>query len=644
LGEKAIGEEKAIMNANQIEKSSTKKDTVSQNEEPTKGKHQILWVIVLISVLCVCLVCGGIFIYYWLQKGEFVTEDASWTRVQEAGVLKVATSADYPPFAYYDHDQSISGFDPALMQEIGAKLGVRAEIADYAFEGLGATLEVGQADVSIAAITITPERVARFDFSNIYYVGDDGILARTDSEIGTITNPGQMAGLRVGVQKLSVYESWAQNVLVDGNIISQDQLFSYAKSEHAIDDLRQERVDLVIMDLQPATLALSDGVLKLVGQGLDQQRLAIALPKGADALREKINQALLTLQNEGRVNQLIQTYLGLKPEDIIPPPTPEPTEAPCVDAMEFIEDLSYDDEDLTNFPKVDPGEAFQKGWRIKNSGTCIWNSAYFIKYVHGSDPAAQMGGQPTSIKGAVEPGETYAMYVDLVAPEVAGKYVGYWQMHSPENEAFGQTIWVAVQVRKTEPEAPTATVTPQTTSTPTEEPTPTPTATEAPPEPTATEVPPEPTATEVPPTPTATEEPGADLRDTTWILEGYLADIEDEELTEPIEDINGDVNVELVFKEEGELEGKAGCNTLTGRYVTDGTQIVFRDLLVTRLTCEEPAGIMDQEALFLQWLEQAKEYRINEDGQLEIIIVVIEDNQPVEKIILLFYDLSIEQR
>jgi len=186
-----------------------------------------------------------------------------------------------------------------------------------------------------------------------------------------------------------------------------------------------------------------------------------------------------------------------------------------------------------------------------------------------------------------------------------------------------------------EPIEPTATVTPETTATATVTPEITATPTEEPPEPTATEVPPE---------PTATEEPGTDLRDTTWILEGYLADIEDEELTEPIKDSNGDVNVELVFKEGGELEGKAGCNTLTGRYVTDGTQIVFRDLLVTRLTCGEPAGVMDQEAIFLQWLEQAEEYRLNEDGQLEIIIEVIEDNQPVEKIILLFYDLSIEQR
>jgi hypothetical protein len=131
--------------------------------------------------------------------------------------------------------------------------------------------------------------------------------------------------------------------------------------------------------------------------------------------------------------------------------------------MEFIEDLNYPDEDLDNLPLVDPGAAFQKGWRIRNSGTCTWNNAYMIKYIDGSDPAAQMDGQPTAILGEVQPGSSYDLYVDLVAPTTADKYVGYWQMHNSENVAFGQTIWVAVEVQNNDLGAPSATATPETT-------------------------------------------------------------------------------------------------------------------------------------------------------------------------------------
>ncbi len=640
-----VSKEKKDMteNPNTQPEISSEEDLSTQPEQ----KKTNPWVIILIiCAVLACLLVGALMVLNWPDSEPPpppAAQDESWQKVQEAGVLRVATSADYPPFSFYNDDYQIDGFDVALIKEIGTRLGVNVEVSDYAFQGLASVLQVEQVDVVIAALAVTPEREAIVDFSNIYYVGEDGILAQADSDIDAITNPGQMAGMRIGVQELSIYQNWVQVNLVNTGLMGEGDLFTYAKPEHAVDDLRQDRLDLVIMDLQPATVALSTGDLELVGRSLNQLRLAIALPKGTNALRAEINQALLDLQNSGKITELAGIYLGLKPEDVIPPPTPmptpevtatvtvtpevtvEPTEAPCVDAMEFIEDLNYDDEDLTNFPKVDPGEAFQKGWRIKNSGTCLWNSSYFINYVRGSDPAAQMQGQPTSIKGAVEPGKTYELYVDLVAPDIAGKYVGYWQMHNGKNEAFGQTIWVAVQVRQTDPGTPTATITPQATNTP-------------PVEPTATEVPPVPTETEVPPEPTPTEKPGSDLRDVTWILAGYLADIDDEEPTEPIPD----TRIELVFDDEDRYNGNAGCNNYNGRYVTDGIQIILTQVGSTQISCELPTGVMDQEALYLELLKQVEEYRINDDEQLELIRYVFdENNQREEKILLVFDDLRV---
>ena len=590
--------------------------TTPQDDKDEKQTKIPIWAWVLGIVLCVALVA----LAFVLFNRPSAAQDDSWEKVQAAGVLRVATSADYPPFSYQNQDFVIDGFDPALIRAIGDKLGVQVQITDYAFEGLGAVLDVGQADVAIAAISMSPERGTFVDFSNVYYVGKDGILARADSGIDRIDQIPQFGGKRVGVQKRSIYEAWAQKNLVGYQVIPQDMLFAYAKPEHAVSDLKLGRLDVVIMDLQPAVQTLSDPGLKLVGEGLNQQLLAIALPKGAEALKAQIDQALLTLQNEGRVTQLAQTYLGLRPEDIIPPPTPEPTQMPCVDAMQFVEDLNYDDQDKTNFPVLDPGKAFQKGWRIKNTGTCDWNNAYFIKYVHGSDPAAQMGGQPTIIKSVVEPGQTYDMFVDLVAPKLAGKYVGYWQMHNASGVPFGQTIWVAIEVRGTSPGEPTATATVEASATPPVPPSP------------------EPTATEEPPAPEPTEEPGSDLLDVTWVLEEYRVEIEDKDLTKPIPEIDLTLN----FDKDGRFSGFAGCNTSSGRYVTDGTQIIFKDFLGTALACEQPAGIMEQEALYLQWLERTEEYRIDEDKKhLEFIIYVIENNQRVEKVMMRFYDLRV---
>jgi len=583
----------------------------SGGEEDKKKKSFWPWALGFFVVLLI----GAVVLLALAMQAPQTAEDDSWERVKLAGVLRVATSADYPPFSFYNQDIVIDGFDPALIREIGTRLGVQVEITDYAFQSLDAVLQNGQADVAIAAISASPEREAVVDFSNIYFIGDDGVLARQDSELAPITTINQLAGLAVGVQRGSVYEKWAQEALVDSNLVPQEQLYAYAKPEQAVADLKANRLHVVIMDRQPAIQYLSDPELVLAGESLHQQRLAIALPAGAGALQSVINQALLDLQNEGRLSQLAQDYLGLRPEDIIPPPT-------CLDSMTFVRDINLDDENLTVFPEVSPGEAFQKGWQIQNTGTCTWNETTFIKFVRGNVPAAQMEGQPTAISGTVEPGETYDLYVNLVAPQQAGQFVGYWQMHNAEGVPFGQTLWAAIQVPGTIPD-PTEPAEPQPPT-----PTPLPTETEAPtPEPTETEAPPEPT-----------KEPGSDLVDIVWVLDGYLLEDEDEELTESMED----VDVLMTFDGTEMVSGNAGCNNYSGRYVTDGSAIVIENILNTLIFCEQPEGLMDQEDLFLERLDRVAYYRIVADDQdqelLEMYITVMEDDQQIEKVLLVFYD------
>jgi hypothetical protein len=191
---------------------------------------------------------------------------------------------------------------------------------------------------------------------------------------------------------------------------------------------------------------------------------------------------------------------------------------------------------------------------------------------------------------------------------------------------------------------PTATETPTETPTDTPEPTDTEVPTEIPtdtPEPTASEVPTEapteaPPPTEVPPEPVP---PGSDLLNMTWGLDEYLADIEDDALSETLPD----VTVDLIFEEAGTFNGNAGCNTYSGRYVTDGLQIILTDFSVGLQICEQPPGIMEQEARYLDLLERAEEYRINANEQLEFIIYVLNtDNQREEKIILVYEGEPIE--
>ncbi len=363
--------------------------------------------------------------------------DDSWDRIQAAGKMVVGTAADYPPFESYVAEGQIDGFDIALMDEIGRRLGVAIEYRDFAFDGLGPALIQGQIDVAIAAVSRTPEREAVVDFSNVYLVSEDGILAGEDSNI-TIGSADDLAAYRVGVQRNTVHRDWVQTTLVDTGRMSPDNLFAYEKAEHAIRDLREGRIDVVILDAQPAQAFVDEGGVKLVAKGLNTENYAIALPKGALSLKAKLDEVITGLYNDGTIAGLAQRYLGLP--QVLPTPTPGPTStsAPppaCLDGLGLVQHLTQEGD-------MKPGQAFTKGWQVKNTGTCTWNTGYQLVFVDGH----KMGGEPVAVAREVQPGETYDVQIKLVAPLNPGSYQGVWQMVNSQGQAFGERLKVNIKV------------------------------------------------------------------------------------------------------------------------------------------------------------------------------------------------------
>ena len=581
--------------------------TPPSEPESDKGKT---WLYVLFGVAAALVIAVIAFALFGSCSSPSPDAgDDSWAKIEAAGVMKVGTAADYRPFEYYNEQLVMDGFDIALIREVANVLGVSAEVTDFAFQGLGGALQIGQVDMLISALSITGEREAFADFSNVYYVGEDGVLARDGSGIDSVSSPGDFAGKRVGVQNKTAYMDWAQSTLVATGIITQDQLFVYAKPEHAVADLEIDRLDLVVMDILPAKKAASETGVNLVGQSLNPQHFAIAVPQGATALQQQINSALTELQNNGTMARLYERYLNLKPDEIPTPPPPEATATPaptptpggCINGMEFVEDLSYDDHDFTDLPKLNPGEKFAKGWRIKNSGTCEWTTDYYLGFVRGD----RMDGEDTSVDSKVETGKTLDIYVDLVAPNTAGEFTGWWQMFTDKDIPFGETIWAAIQVIG-----------------PTEVPTNTPEATETP-------IPPEATATDEP-APTATEHPAADLIGPTWVLKEYTPP--DGLATTPLDDPESTV----IFDLNDIINGSGGCNTYNGTFTSDGENLDIEIESVSKLACEQP--IMDQELMFLQLLDEAEEYHIMADGfKLEILAERTVDDKLEDVIILAFH-------
>ncbi len=441
----------------------------------SKRAYDILLILLIFAAIVVSIFFAySIFNYLNNSGGESggtpPSEQDPWKRIQESGKMVVGTSADYPPFAYYDENFHLSGFDVALIRDIGQQMGVQVEFRDMAFEGLNGALQLGQIDVAAAAISRTPVREQSVDFSNVYYVSTDGLITNQSSNIASITNIAELSPYRVGVQRGTVYERWLQTELIDKGLMPPNHLHKYQLADQIVRDVQEGRIDVGVMDILPAEMAVSQAPnLKIVGSSLNQELYAIAMLNGATTLQSELNNALTQLSNSGRLNQLITEHLGVPPEQIPPTPTPNPvtptplptaTAVPCINDMKYVDDLNYDDNNMQSPPAFQPGQPFSKGWRIQNTGTCTWDSSYKLVYVGGNTPQSQMGGQPTPIVGTVTPGQVYDIYVNFVAPLVPGIYQSFWTMSDSQNSTFGDRIWAGINVP-----AP-ATPTPMPTQTP----------------------------------------------------------------------------------------------------------------------------------------------------------------------------------
>jgi heat shock protein HslJ len=68
-----------------------------------------------------------------------------------------------------------------------------------------------------------------------------------------------------------------------------------------------------------------------------------------------------------------------------------------------------------------------------------------------------------------------------------------------------------------------------------------------------------------------------------------------------------------VFGDDGTLVGSTGCNTYRTSYETDGETIAITPPAATRKYCEEPEGVMGQEAAFHQALAEVARFALADD-------------------------------
>ncbi|MGX7109141.1 ABC transporter substrate-binding protein/permease [Facklamia miroungae] len=228
----------------------------------------------------------------------------------------VGTSGQTKPLNYFDDQNNLVGIEIEILQEIDRRnddLQFDFEITE--FSSLFAGLDSGQFDLVANNLGENPERREKFLFSIYPYIITHNVL------ITSLDSDNQLTMEKMGGKTFGVVPSSPQSIYLEAwnkEHPEQAVIIKYADSDPAslIRDVYNGRIDATIY----ATTYLKD-VEDTYGIQLKAHPIAneeeIRIPgsyfifrKDQEALRQKIDQTLQTLRQDGTLKAISQKYLG----------------------------------------------------------------------------------------------------------------------------------------------------------------------------------------------------------------------------------------------------------------------------------------------------------------------------------------------
>ena len=210
--------------------------------------------------------------------------------------LIMATEAGFAPYEYYS-DGKIVGVDIDIAREIAKELNKKLIVKDVAFDSIITEVKTGKSDIGAAGISYTEERSKQVDFSNNYTTSKQVAIIKKYSDI---QNKKQIKNKKIAVQLGSIADTFVTDEYPKAKIIRQKKYLA------AIQDLKDGKVDLVVMDELPAKRILYENQdLKMLDEPLTIDSYGIIVDKENKKLLNKINKVINRLKEEGKIEKFI---------------------------------------------------------------------------------------------------------------------------------------------------------------------------------------------------------------------------------------------------------------------------------------------------------------------------------------------------
>ncbi|MEU9039250.1 glutamate ABC transporter substrate-binding protein [Streptomyces sp. NPDC048352] len=255
---------------------------------------------------------------YRVDTGFSLPQSGTWEKAKRRGRLVVGVKEDQPYMGEKDPASGrYSGFDIEIAKMMAASLGFDPKTVEFrtiASANRETALQNGQIDYYVGTYTINDNRKKQVGFAGPYFMAGQSLLVRRNEK--DIEGPDDLAGKKVCSAAGSTPYQRLQREFPKAVLVAYD---TYSV---CVDNLLTYQVDAVSTDdsILLGYAAKVPEELKVVGKPFSEEPYGIGVPRGDDALRFALDDALAADEKNGYWKKAYEATLGLSGRPAPKPP------------------------------------------------------------------------------------------------------------------------------------------------------------------------------------------------------------------------------------------------------------------------------------------------------------------------------------
>jgi ABC-type amino acid transport substrate-binding protein len=217
----------------------------------------------------------------------------------------VGTDAAYAPFEWVEPSGEIVGFDIEVLKAIAEEEGITLQFENTAWDGIFLTLDSGERDLLISAITITDERKETMDFTGPYFEATQLIAVPAGSDV---TKFEDLKGKKVAVQTGTTGDLIVSELLG----ATSGDIYRYESTPLALQEMVNQGVDAVVADnvvvLEYIKNNPDKNFASINDDSFPKEFYGMAVKKGNQELLDILNNGLQTIKDNGKYEEIFNKY------------------------------------------------------------------------------------------------------------------------------------------------------------------------------------------------------------------------------------------------------------------------------------------------------------------------------------------------